>query len=84
MKKLITVKLNAKPQSLTETDDGSCVIPLTSPPVDGKANQERIKLLAKTDRVPKSAIAITRGHHARIKPLEWPDYPPKMHHDSRP
>ncbi|MDB9493315.1 DUF167 domain-containing protein [Spirulina major CS-329] len=73
MKKLINVKPNAKRQSLTEAADGSLVIYLTSPPVDGKANQELIKLLAKTYRVPKSAIAITRGHHARIKQVEWPD-----------
>ncbi len=42
---------------------------LNSPPVDGKANAECIKLLSKKLRIPKSAITITRGERGRKKQI---------------
>ena len=47
MLKQIKVKPNSKHQSIKEELDGSLTIHLKSPPVDGKANQELIKILAK-------------------------------------
>lgn len=43
----VTVKPNAKQQQISTAADGSLVVWLISPPVDGKANAELIKLLAK-------------------------------------
>ena len=40
---------------------------LKSPPVDGKANEECIALLAKTFRVPKSSVIISKGEHGKRK-----------------
>lgn len=40
---------------------------LAAPPVEGAANAELIKLLAKTFRVSRSAVTIARGENARIK-----------------
>lgn len=43
---------------------------VASPPVDGAANAALIAFLAKTLRIPRSAIRITSGETARIKRLE--------------
>jgi uncharacterized protein (TIGR00251 family) len=40
---------------------------LAAPPVDGAANEELVRLLAKEYGVPKSAIAIVAGLSARRK-----------------
>ena len=42
-------------------------IQVTAPPVDGAANAALIKLLAKTWRLPKSAITIAVGATGRTK-----------------
>ncbi|MFC0180863.1 DUF167 family protein [Thorsellia kenyensis] len=43
---------------------------ITAPPVDGKANEHVIKLLAKTFRVPKKNIVIINGELSRHKRVE--------------
>lgn len=45
-------------------------IKLKAPPVDGAANQELVKFLAKTIRVPQSSIHITSGITSRRKRIE--------------
>lgn len=57
MQKSIKVKSNSAQQKINEAD-GSLTISLKSPPVDGKANAELIKLLANKFTVPKSKITI--------------------------
>ena len=47
--------------------DGALKARIASPPVDGAANAELIKLLAKTFDVPKSAIEIIGGQASRAK-----------------
>ena len=42
---------------------------VTAPPEDGRANAALIKLLAKTWRLPKSAITIVAGQRDRTKTL---------------
>lgn len=44
-------------------------VSITSPPVDGKANDELIKFLSKKFGVPKSAISIVKGETSRHKTL---------------
>lgn len=48
-------------------DDGSLKVRLAAPPVDGRANQALIKLLAETLGVPPSNISIISGERGRIK-----------------
>jgi uncharacterized protein len=67
MQKSIKVKPNSQQQSIKEEADGSLTINLKSPPVDGKANEELIKLLAKKFAVPKSKITIKLGLLSRQK-----------------
>ncbi|QDZ40555.1 DUF167 domain-containing protein [Euhalothece natronophila Z-M001] len=71
MKKLsIKVKPNAKQQEIKTGDNGELIVRLQSPPVDGKANTELIKLLAKTYGVKKSQIRIKSGLTSKIKQVE--------------
>lgn len=68
----IKVKPNSKNQSIEEQPDGSLIVHLKSPPVDGKANQELIVLLSKKFKVPKSSIAIKCGLSSKNKLVEIP------------
>ncbi|MEA5533439.1 DUF167 domain-containing protein [Crocosphaera sp. XPORK-15E] len=67
MKLQVKVKPNAKQQKIEESGDGSLIISLKSPPVDGKANRELIEILAKRFDVPKSQILIKSGTSSRYK-----------------
>ncbi|MDZ8065565.1 MAG: DUF167 domain-containing protein [Nostoc sp. DedQUE08] len=70
MQKKIKVKPNSKQQKIKEQPDGSLTVYLKSPPVDGKANEELIKLLADKFDVPKSHIRIKSGFSSRQKLME--------------
>ncbi|WP_138498837.1 DUF167 domain-containing protein [Nostoc sp. PA-18-2419] len=70
MRKKVKVKPNSKQQKITEQRDGSLIVYLKSPPVDGKANEELIKLLAKKFGVAKSDITIKSGLSSRQKLIE--------------
>jgi uncharacterized protein len=50
--------------------DGALKIRIASPPVDGAANIELIKLLSKTFGVSKSAVEILSGHSGRTKQVK--------------
>lgn len=68
----VKVKPNSKRQEIMAELDGSFTVYLKSPPVDGKANEELIKLLAKKFDVPKSEIIIKSGLSSRNKLIELP------------
>jgi hypothetical protein len=70
MQKKVKVKPNSKIQKIEEQPDGSLSVRLKSPPVDGKANEELIKLLAEKFDVPKSHITIKSGLSSRQKLVE--------------
>lgn len=70
MQKKVKVKPNSKQQKIEEQADGSLNVHLKSPPVDGKANEELIKLLAEKFNVPKSYIRIKSGATSRQKLVE--------------
>ena len=48
-------------------DDGVIKFRLASPPVDGKANEELIKLLSKMMKVPKTNLEIIAGETSKTK-----------------
>jgi hypothetical protein len=66
----VRVKPNSRQQAIRQEEDGSLTVYLKSPPVEGKANQELIQLLAKEFDVPKSFIRIKAGASARNKLVE--------------
>ncbi|KAF3884000.1 MULTISPECIES: DUF167 domain-containing protein [Nostocales] len=70
MQKKVKVKPNSKVAKIEEEADGSLTVHLKSPPVDGKANEELIRLLAAKFDVPKSCIRIKLGLSSRQKLVE--------------
>ncbi len=67
MKIQVKVKPNSKQQKIEESADGTLIVRLKSPPVDGKANKELIELLAKKFQVSKSQITIKSGLSSKNK-----------------
>ena len=51
----------------TGVDGAELKIRLASPPVDGRANDELVRWLARTLAVPRSAVTLERGRTARSK-----------------
>jgi uncharacterized protein (TIGR00251 family) len=45
-------------------------VKVTALPVEGKANEALVRLLAKELRIPASNIQILKGHHSREKTLK--------------
>lgn len=56
--------------------DGALKIRIASPPVDGKANEELVRFLAKSLDLAPSEINIVGGHASKRKRVEIP-----MHED---
>ncbi len=50
--------------------DGALKVRIASPPVDGAANAELIKVLAKTFNVPKSTVEIIGGQTSKTKQVK--------------
>lgn len=63
----VKVKPNARQSVLTPSEDGPWQAHLKSPPVDGKANQELIALIADHFECRKSAVSIHSGATGRLK-----------------
>jgi uncharacterized protein (TIGR00251 family) len=63
----IKVKPNSRASRLEQNEDGSWLAQLKSPPVDGKANEELIALVAKHFLCRKSDISIKSGSSSRTK-----------------
>jgi uncharacterized protein (TIGR00251 family) len=63
----VRVSPRASRQGLAGVHGGALKLSLTAAPVEGAANDALIALLAKTLGVPKRAVQIVRGEHARNK-----------------
>ncbi len=70
-KAVIDISVSPKSsQSRIVVDENNTIkVYLNSPPVDGKANAELIKLLSKKLRIGKSRIEIIKGENSRRKTL---------------
>jgi uncharacterized protein (TIGR00251 family) len=66
----IKVKPNSRASSLKQNDDGTWLAQIKSPPVDGKANEELIALVAKHFKCRKSEVSIKSGGSSRTKLLQ--------------
>jgi uncharacterized protein (TIGR00251 family) len=49
--------------------NGSLRVKIAAPPVDGAANEELIRVLAKTFNVPRSAVRIVSGQTGKVKQI---------------
>lgn len=63
----VKVKPRARTSELSQAADGTWVAKLKSAPVDGKANEELVGLVARQFRCSKAAVTIKAGAAGRIK-----------------
>jgi uncharacterized protein (TIGR00251 family) len=63
----IKVKPRARSSELVQAPDGTWMARLKSPPVDGKANQELVALVAAHFKCRKAAVSISSGASGRTK-----------------
>jgi len=63
----VQVKPNSRTSQFEQVDDGSWLAQLKSPPVDGKANEELVALIAKQFKCRKAAVTIKSGASGRMK-----------------
>jgi uncharacterized protein (TIGR00251 family) len=63
----VRVKPRARVSSIVQMADGTWVARLKAPPVDGKANEELITLVAEHFRCRKAAVVIKAGATGRTK-----------------
>ncbi len=63
----VKVKPNSRVSALAQSDDGTWLAQLKSLPIDGKANEELIALIAKHFGGRKSAVTIKSGASGRMK-----------------
>ncbi|MCW5966556.1 MAG: DUF167 domain-containing protein [Bryobacterales bacterium] len=66
----VRVKPGAKADSVEPRPDGSLLIQVKAPPVDGKANEAVVALLAKHFGVKRSGVILKRGASSRNKLFE--------------
>ncbi|HXF47218.1 MAG TPA: DUF167 domain-containing protein [Burkholderiaceae bacterium] len=69
----IKVKPNARAEALTPLADGTWLAALKSPPVDGKANDELVALIARHFGCRKAQVTIKSGAAARLKTVAIAD-----------
>lgn len=63
----IRLKPRAKNDRMTVHESGRIDIAVTSPPLDGKANEHLIRFLAERIGVPIARLSLIRGGHSRNK-----------------
>ena len=69
----VRVKPNSRASALEENEDGTWLAQIKSPPVDGKANEELIALIAKHFECRKSDVSIKSGGSGRVKLIRIDD-----------
>ena len=63
----INVKPNSRVSLLEQKEDGTWIAQLKSAPVDGKANEELLAVVAKHFGCRKSEVSIKAGASGRVK-----------------
>jgi uncharacterized protein (TIGR00251 family) len=66
----VKVKPNARISSFEKCSDGTWLAQVKSPPVDGKANEELLALIARHFARRKSQVTLKRGGTGRMKLIE--------------
>ena len=65
----VRIHPGARKNAITGTHDSSLKISLTTPPIEGRANEALIAYLSDKLHLPKSRIAILSGETSRTKTL---------------
>jgi uncharacterized protein (TIGR00251 family) len=63
----VKVKPNARASAFTQQADGTWLAEIKAPPVDGKANEELIRLVAAHFQLRKAQVGIKSGASGRMK-----------------
>jgi uncharacterized protein (TIGR00251 family) len=63
----VRAKPRAKRSAIGDDASGALDVALAAPPVDGAANEELVRVLAKALGVPKRAVRIVKGEGSRHK-----------------
>ena len=73
--KLIQVKVkpNARVSALSEMPDGTWLAQIKSPPIDGRANEELVALVAHHFARRKSQVSVKSGASGRMKLVKIED-----------
>jgi uncharacterized protein (TIGR00251 family) len=69
----VRVKPRSKKSGFEWEADGTLVLKIHEPPVDGRANKAVIERVAELYGIAKSAVQIVSGETARTKRVEIPD-----------
>jgi hypothetical protein len=70
---IVHVKPNARKNEVTKLEGNTYRVSVTAPPIDGKANEKVIEVLAAYFKKPKRCFVIARGATAREKVVEVGD-----------
>ncbi|TSD02188.1 MAG: hypothetical protein Athens071425_108 [Parcubacteria group bacterium Athens0714_25] len=70
MRIYVKVSPRSSVNKVEKISEGEYKVKLTAPPVDGKANDMLIKILAEYFDVPKSSLNIVGGKSARTKMVD--------------
>lgn len=63
----VKVKPRSRVSELSQAADGTWIAKLKAPPVDGKANEELVALVAERFQCSKAAVTIKAGASGRTK-----------------
>jgi len=63
----VTVQPRASKSAFVGIHEGRLKIRIAAPPVDGEANEELIRFVARFFDLPKSAVSIAQGHRGKRK-----------------
>jgi len=69
----VRVKPRSKKTGVEFSNDGSLVLKINEPPVDGKANKAVVETIAELYGIAKSTVRIISGETSRSKRVEIPD-----------
>jgi uncharacterized protein len=70
MKITVQVKPNARRDEVLIREDGVYVVKVSVPPIEGRANERLIEILAAYFKKPKRSIDILAGAHGKHKIVE--------------
>lgn len=70
MKISVKVKPNARKNEVKQIDAGNFIVSVTAPPIEGKANEKVVEMLAEHFGKPKRCFTILRGKTGKTKIVE--------------
>lgn len=69
----VMVQPRSSKSGVAGVQQGRLKIRIAAPPVDGEANDELVRFLARLFSVPKSAVTILQGHRGKQKRVQLAD-----------